>query len=443
MTVWKGLEIKEVILACGAKTRGGGVFRKTLQIWARDDSYSQGYWVIPYWGKLVPEERFFGRNSKSIMAYWVGEYPVGKFQVTENGETFDVNQYGCIDGRPDKWEGSYLANLGPYLDEATDEEPLFYIVALEDDQLEQMDAKVATEGYGWDSSSCSVGNRYVLCCRKDSLQREVLWSTRYAWGDRRDVSWRGFAEQETSGHGLPARKLAEVTHGKRKGKAKRKMDNLKGKVAKSAEQLQAERDERAKRRKGEVKDKDEAEKVLETPSLEPKPAETCDDSLSHLAICAESDAALREAGAYLSEGGPEADEVESDVPSEGSDESETSVDTLASLNWTRLYDHFIESGLPCNAKGKVTLYVAEGMGLTLRNRHNDKSKGLFNLQSLSVLQELNSNGLPEIRVEMRRRATAAGLPPNAPLTMDFWKSPEKSAEQDAQDADKTCSSKDT
>lgn len=123
---------------CGAKTRCGGVFRKTLQIWARDDSYSQGYWVIPYWGKLVPEIRFFGRNSKSVMSYWVGEYPVGRFEVTEGGETFIVNQFGCIDGRPGTWEGSYLANLGPYLDEATDEEPLFHIVALEDDQLAQM-----------------------------------------------------------------------------------------------------------------------------------------------------------------------------------------------------------------------------------------------------------------------------------------------------------------
>ncbi len=34
---------------------------------------------------------------------------------------------------------------------------------------------------------------------------------------------------------------------------------------------------------------------------------------------------------------------------------------------------------------------------------------------------------------MRRRATATGLPPNAPLTMEFAQSPERSTEQDAQD----------
>ena len=258
--------------------------------------------------------------------------------------------------------------------------------------------------------------------------------------DKRDVSLRGFTEGETSGRGLLVETLRKVTHSKRKGKSKRKLVNLKGKAAKSAEQLQAERDERAKRRKGESKDVVEEEPELPLPELQRD--EPYVDPLSHLAENAKNMAVLEEV-AQSSEVCSEAGEAKSEATSESSHESEMSVDALADLNWTRLYDHFLESGLPCNIKGKVTEFVAEGMGLSLRNRHNKKSEGLFNLQSLSILKELNSYGLPEARVAMRRRATAAGLPPNAPLTIEFSQSAERSTEQDAQNANEIASSNET
>lgn len=192
VTVWKGLEIREVQVAAGTSTRRGGILRKTYQIWARDDSYSQGYWVIPYWGKFVEEARWHNRVTKSETTYWVGEYPIGCFEyVAEDGETYKVYQYGCIDGRPSDWPGNYLANLGPHLDEATDAPPLFRIVALEDGQVSILDEKVSQEG-GWDCSYSSVGNRYVLCCEKDALKKGILWTTHYHWGERKDCDWKPY-----------------------------------------------------------------------------------------------------------------------------------------------------------------------------------------------------------------------------------------------------------
>jgi len=217
ITVWRGLEIREIQVQVGTNTRGGGKFRKTFQIWARDDRYSQGYWLIPYWGNLVPPERYHNRVNKSETAYWVGEYPVGSFMLQQDdGSEWEVVYHGCIDGRPSEWKGPYLSNLGPCLDEATTDPPLFRIVALEDGQLEVLDSKLETEG-GWDSSSCPVGNRYVLCCNKDALKQGVLWTTHYLWGERKDCPWRPYILAPER-KGRPSAMLVEAKKRKRKGK---------------------------------------------------------------------------------------------------------------------------------------------------------------------------------------------------------------------------------
>ena len=227
VTVWKGLEIREVQHAVGPNTRSGGKFRKTFQIWARDDSYSQGYWLIPYWGSLVPEASYHKRVSKSKMTYWVGKYPIGSFiHEDQDGGKYEVCYYGCIDGRPSEWKGPHLSNLGPCLDEATTDSPLFRIVALEDGQLQLLDSKLEAEG-GWDSSSCPVGNRYVLCCNKDALKKGVLWTTHYLWGECKDCDWK--ADHFGPGRkGMPRDRFIEIMQAGKKRKRLGKLANLRG-----------------------------------------------------------------------------------------------------------------------------------------------------------------------------------------------------------------------
>ena len=106
-----------------------------------------------------------------------------------------------LDGRPCLWPGTYLSNLGPLLDEAVEGAgpPIFYIVCLSDLQLSKVDEK-AESTPGWDSSHCPLGNRFVLCSRRNAIKREVLWTTLYGWTDRKDCTWRPYREENNKGH---------------------------------------------------------------------------------------------------------------------------------------------------------------------------------------------------------------------------------------------------
>ena len=178
IAVWKGLEIHRVTIASGGATRNGGRFRR-LSKYPRGDDYSRGYWVLPYWGPLVPIDRYSGKKNRSETAYWTEEYPIGTVKVRfSNEKKYTVEQYGCIDGRPSLLARPYLGNLGPLLDEAVDEAPIFYVVTLDDDMMEQVDAK-ASVTLDLDSSSCPVGNRYILCSRKGTVNPKRYWTTLY------------------------------------------------------------------------------------------------------------------------------------------------------------------------------------------------------------------------------------------------------------------------
>ena len=342
---WKGLEIHKVTLASGPSTRRGGVFRETFEIWARGDEYSQGYWVIPYWGSLVPAEVCERKQQKSVSAYYVS------------------GEYGCLDGRPCLWPGPYLSNLGPLLDEAVEGAgpPIFYIVCLSDLQLAKVDEK-AERTPGWDSSHCPLGNRFVLCSRRGAIKREVLWTTLYGWSDRKDCTWRPYRNKSNKGHA--ASRMIDVakakTDKKKALKARANHLNLKGSAA---------------------------------PALSTKKSKA---RAASIAMVANHDSSCQEAEAVsvepcfspldLSE---DEGEEQSEEPSEENEfDGYAAFARLSDLNWDRVERRFNKLGMPCLPDGRVTFKTAELIGQMLGMKYREKGS-IFNTSSETILAELN------------------------------------------------------
>ena len=269
-----------------------------------------------------------------------------------------MKQYGCIDGRPSQFAGPYLGNLGPLLDEAVGEAPVFHIVALDDDMMSNLDKK-ATTTFGWDFSSCPVGNRYVLCSRKGVVKPKRYWTTLYGWTDRRDCTWRPYDDTK-AGTVVTDQMLAA----KRRPDSRRKSN--KSKVVANITKSVARASPATSRTPGAIKKRaatEAATKLMESAAY----AEDTEE-------------------AEISDVLPREEKVEDDIDilsqTEVEPETKYSISevaygpvydpavvqsTLAKRNWKRLFHYYCGNGYKCQRRsGKITRDMVDMLGVRWR-----------------------------------------------------------------------------